>query len=615
MLKVQTLPRTCGDIGEILSTKHAEEKSENRDCLKKILSSIRFLARQGLSFRGDGDESDGNYIQILKFRGEDDSRMIEWLKRKNEKYTCADAQNEMIQIMALSILRDVAKNIRNSVFYSIMADETTDISNREQFVLVLRHVDEKLVAHEEYIGLYKVASIDSDSLTKTIEDCLLRMNLSLNNCRGQCYDGASNMSGCKNGVSKQISDKEPKAIYTHCYGHALNLAVGDTMKQSKIMRDALDTTYEMSKLVKFSPKRDSLLEKLKQELAPDTPGFRTLCPTRWTVRADSLQSVLDNYEVLQDLWEESYSEVRDTDIRARIKGVDAQMKTFDYLFGVMLGQSILRHTDNLSKGLQHETLAASEGQSMAQLTLDTLARLRNDESFNKFYQDVKYKAETVDVNEPSLPRKRKMPKRFQSGDAAHFFPQTESDMFRHKYFEALDLVTNCVKTRFDQPGFKVFRNVEELLVKGVQTDFGNYCDEFSFVTEFYKTDIKKDALKVQLETMRTYFERQERDDIRLNDIVDYLRILEAPMRAIYSEVVTLVRILLVIPATNATSERTFSALRRIKTYLRSTMTQARLNHLITLHVHKDRTDSLNLTEIANEFTSRNEKRKCVFGKF
>ena len=107
-----------------------------------------------------------------------------------------------------------------------------------------------------------------------------------------------------------------------------------------------------------------------------------LCPTRWTVKADSLQSVLDNYEVLQDLWEESYSEVRDTDIRGRIKGVDAQMKTFDYLFGVMLGQSILQHTDNLSKGLQHVTDAASEGQSMAQLTLDTLARLRNDEPYS-----------------------------------------------------------------------------------------------------------------------------------------------------------------------------------------------------------------------------------------
>ena len=431
---------------------------------------MRFLGRQGQLIHGDGDESDGNYIQLLMLRGEDDSRMLDWLKRKNEKYTCAEVQNEMLQIMALSILRDISQNIKTSVYYSIMADETTHVSNREQCVLVLKHVDDDLVAHEDFIGLYKVDSIDSDTLTKTIEDCLLRMNLSLNNCRGQCYDVASNMSGAKNGVAKRISEKEPRAVYTHCYGHVLNLAVGDTVKQSKIMRDALDTTYEMSKLVAFSPKRDSLFEKLKQELAPETPGFRTLCPTRWTVRANSLQSVLDNYVVLQDLWEESYSDVKDTDIRARIKGVDAQMKTFDYLFGVMLGQSILRHTDNLSKGLQQD-LSACEGQTMAQLTIETLSKLRTDERFPEFYDDVKAKAESVDVNEPSMPRRRKMPKRFQIGDAEHFFPQTERDMYRQNYFEAMDLVINCVKNRFDQPGYKVFRNVEELLVKSVRSDF------------------------------------------------------------------------------------------------------------------------------------------------
>ena len=74
-------------------------------------------------------------------------------------------------------------------------------------------------------------------------------------------------------------------------------------------------------------------------------------------------------------------------------------------------------------------------------------------------------------------------------------------------------------------------------------------------------------------------------------------------------------ILLVIPAANVTSERTLSALRRVKTYLRSTMTQTRKNNLITLHVHKERTDALDLNAIANEFTARNERRRCVFGKF
>ena len=85
------------------------------------------------------------------------------------------------------------------------------------------------------------------------------------------------------------------------------------------------------------------------------------------------------------------------------------------------------------------------------------------------------------------------------------------------------------------------------------------------------------------------------------------------MRGIFSEIVTLVIILLVIPVANATSERIFSALRRGKPYLRSTMAQTRMNNLITLHVHKERTDTLDLKAI--EFTARNKRRRCVFGKF
>jgi len=73
------------------------------------------------------------------------------------------------------------------------------------------------------------------------------------------------------------------------------------------MKDALDTTFIVSQLLKYSPKRDTHFETLKKELAPDTPGPWVLCPTRWTVRA-----VLKNYTVLQELWvdcEDSVKEV------------------------------------------------------------------------------------------------------------------------------------------------------------------------------------------------------------------------------------------------------------------------------------------------------------------
>jgi hypothetical protein len=90
------------------------------------------------------------------------------------------------------------------------------------------------------------------------------------------------------------------------------------------------------------------------------------------VRAASLQSVLDNYEVLLGVWSDALSSRLDGDMRARIIGVDTQMHTFDFLFGVSLGNLLLCHTDNLSKNLQKKSLSAVEGQRLACLTLDVL---------------------------------------------------------------------------------------------------------------------------------------------------------------------------------------------------------------------------------------------------
>ena len=70
-----------------------------------------------------------------------------------------------------------------------------------------------------------------------------------------------------------------------------------------------------------------------------------------------------------------------------------------------------------------------------------------------------------------------------------------------------------------------------------------------------------------------------------------------------------------MPATDAFSECCFSAMRRIKSYLRSTMGQERLNHLMLLHLHKEKLDKLDLVFIANEFVSGSEHRLSFFGKF
>ncbi len=71
------------------------------------------------------------------------------------------------------------------------------------------------------------------------------------------------MSGKNAGVVAKVLKEEPKALYTRCYGHSSSLACGDAMKHSKIMKDSLDTTHEITKLIKKSPRRVTLFEKLK----------------------------------------------------------------------------------------------------------------------------------------------------------------------------------------------------------------------------------------------------------------------------------------------------------------------------------------------------------------
>ena len=389
--RLVSLPSVVKDVGESISQIHEEEKVYNRHVLLKILSNIRFLARQGSALRGSGSGKDSNFLQLYYLRSEDNPVMLNWITKKTDKYVSGDIQNEMLQVMALNILRKVASEIRSAEFFSIMIDETTDISNKEQVVLCIRWLDTKLESHEDFIGLYCVESIDADTLTKVIKDILLRMNLSLSNCRGQCYDGCSAMTGKKKGVATQIKKIEPRSLYTHCYGHALNLACSDSIKNSMVIKNALETSFKITKLIKNSPKRDSHLDQIKlaarvEDNQSQTPGIRLFCPTRWTVRSETLYSIIMNFEFLQELWDWSLCNCSDTDMKARLRGVSSHMERFDFYFGLHLGQNLLSHADNLSRCLQHKNISAVEGQSLALTTVNTLKDLRSDTGFDIFWQ-------------------------------------------------------------------------------------------------------------------------------------------------------------------------------------------------------------------------------------
>ena len=170
------------------------------------------------------------------------------------------------------------------------------------------------------------------------------------------------MSGARSGVSTQITNIEPRALYTHCYnGHALNLATQDAIKGVKIMADTLETVHEITKLIKKFPKRESIFKAIKnldEIITTGSIGIRLLCPTRWTVRAGALTSIAENYNTLQLTWDAAKDATRDSEMRARIRGIKAQMTQFEFFFGVQLGKKILTMVDNLSCSLQTTSTSA-----------------------------------------------------------------------------------------------------------------------------------------------------------------------------------------------------------------------------------------------------------------
>ena len=207
----------CKDTGcgGILSSGTREEKEKSRKCLKKIFGAVQFLARQGLPLRGDGlYELDGNFNQLIKLLSKEDANLATWTKTKTDRYTSKDVQNEVLRVMDQRVLRDIVSDIRLSGF-TIMVNEATDISTREQIVFVLRRVDDRLDVHKDFVGLYSTASRTADSPVTIIQDVLLRLNLSIQRCRGQCYDGADVMKGQRNVVATQMSCLERRARYTH----------------------------------------------------------------------------------------------------------------------------------------------------------------------------------------------------------------------------------------------------------------------------------------------------------------------------------------------------------------------------------------------------------------
>ena len=388
---------------------------------------------------------------------------------------------------------------------------------------------------------------------------------------------------------------------------------GRYCQKFKLMRLCLDAVFEITKLIKKFTKPGAIFQKLKHDLATDTPSFCILCPTRWTVCTASPQRVLDNYEVLLGVWEESKNSQIDSEMMARIIGIETQMLTFNFLFGISLGILVLQHSDNLSKSLQHDTITASEGQQLAKLTIDVIKSIRKEDKFKSFYDRVLLHQSKFDIDATTLSHKRHAPRQLQIGLTDGSFHSTPEHNYRQIYYEAPDLVIESINSRFNQPGYNIYCNVEDLvLIACRECLYGTVLKMCMISTRM--TSPKCNCRHNCLSCKFYFLKRRTNQSFQLTiSLIKSLSQLFSAQRLAFINVWVLMKMLLVMPATNASSEHPFSGLRRIKTSLRTKITQKRLNDLMVRNIHKEKNDLLNLAVVAKEFVSSRENKVRLFG--
>lgn len=186
-----------------------------------------------------------------------------------------DIQNEILNILAHSILREIVKEVRECDFFSLMLDETLDSGRLEQVSICCWIVSKKLIVKEYFWRFYNNKSTTAEELLNVVKDVFLRLELDFSKLRGQCYDKASTMSGRKKGLQSKILKIEERALYVHCNAHNLNLVIQDAITQVQWARQYIGITREILTFIQGSPKRMMEFKDYKtQSLIP-------YCPTRY----------------------------------------------------------------------------------------------------------------------------------------------------------------------------------------------------------------------------------------------------------------------------------------------------------------------------------------------
>ncbi|XP_063749493.1 52 kDa repressor of the inhibitor of the protein kinase-like [Eleginops maclovinus] len=270
---------------------------ENRHILKCVAEAVLYCGRQCIALRGSAEQqhcsgNPGNFLALLKLLSNHDEKLKQHLEKpklKNATYLSPQSQNEMIDVIGKHMIQaKIVEEVRHAQMYTVLADEVTS-HNEELMPMCVRFVDKDLNIREELLEICTLPRITGRHIASAIKDVLSHLSIEIADCRGQGYDGASNMSSENVGVQALIKKDAPKAVYMHCNGHCLNLVIARSCALP-VVRNMIDKMKYIVMFFTCSPKREHLLKEVVDKEAHSTGKRKPLIDlsrTRWAARHDA----------------------------------------------------------------------------------------------------------------------------------------------------------------------------------------------------------------------------------------------------------------------------------------------------------------------------------------
>ena len=495
--------------------------------------------------------------------------------------------------------------------FSLLIDEASDVSDKEQMAVVLRYLSKRGFIIERLVGVVHVKETSAICLKESLQKLFTDIGLSIQQVRGQCYDGASNMRGEFNGLKSKILQENRSAYYVHCFAHQLQLVIVAVAKKNEDISDFFYMISVLFSVVGGSCKRkDMIKEKHRDDIRKAIGSGRISTgtglnqdqtlqragDTRWGSHYRTLSSIVKLFPAIVSVLKYVQKEGK-SDKKSQARGLVAYFETFEFVFYLHMMLHILGSANTLSQSLQKKDQDILNAISCVQSTRTELQKLREN-GWNSLLEKVYLFCDEHHIQRENMHEEyvnRHTPRR-----------KTNKTNLQHYKIEVLNSVIDWQLQEFDDR----FNEVNSALLRHMaafnpKDSFAAFNKESLVkLAEFYPDDFDSDKLDDLGHELVTYIDNMRADQRfdSLDGIADLAKLMvETNKHITFPLVFHLLKLVLILPVATASVERCFSAMNIVKKKLRSKMGDQFMSDCLICYVEKDLFSAITNDEVVDLF--------------